>query len=146
MLAIVHVYVDFFFRADVKVTTEVNDTDETTPQNATVVCSFGNMDGWKFLSIQNMPLKGKPYVIMNLASNERITIPKELKERLHLNMDVSRSSGTISISFLLECSDLGRYVCKVHNGDYSYQGGQDLKRKLQIIIIKYEENLENIKQ
>lgn len=135
MLAIVHVY-DFFFRADVKVTTEVNDTDETTPQNATVVCSFGNMDGWKFLSIQNMPLKGKPYVIMNLASNERITIPKELKERLHLNMDVSRSSGTISISFLLECSDLGRYVCKVHNGDYSYQGGQDLKRKLQIIIIK----------
>lgn len=146
MLAIVHVYVDFFFRTDVKVTTEVNDTDETTPQNATVVCSFGNMDGWKFLSIQNMPLKGKPYVIMNLASNERITIPKELKERLHLNMDVNRTSGTISISFLLECSDLGRYVCKVHNGDYSYQGGQDLKRKLQIIIIKYEENLENIKQ
>lgn len=83
---------------------------------------------------------------MNLASNEKITIPKEIKERLHLNMDVNRSSGTISISFLLECSDLGRYVCKVHKGDYSYQGGQDLKRKLQVIIIKYEENLENIKQ
>lgn len=118
----------------------MNDTDGTTPQNATVVCSFGNMDGWKLLTIQNTPLKGKPYVIMNLASNERITIPKELKERLHLNMDVNRSSGTIRISFLLECSDLGRYVCKVHKGDYSYQGGQDLKRKLQLIIINYEEH------
>lgn len=111
----------------VKVTTEVNATDETTSQNATVVCSFGNMDGWKFLTIQNAPFKGKPYPIMNLASNERIMIPKGIKERLHLNMDVNRASGTISISFLLECSDLGRYVCKVHKGDYSYQGGQDLK-------------------
>ena len=113
----------------------MNDTDDSSPQNATVICSFGNMDGWEFLTIKNTPYQGKPYLVMNLASNESITIPKEIKERLHLNLDISSTSGTISVSFLLRCGDLGIYECKVHTRDYSYRGEEDLKRKIIIIII-----------
>lgn len=126
--SIVKLYI--IFLAVVKLTTEVNDTDGAALQNTTVICNFGNMDGWKFLIIQNTPYKGKPYLVMNLTSDERIMIPREIKERLYLNLDVNSASGTIRVSFLLQCGDLGRYECKVHNGDYSYLGGGELKCKI----------------
>ena len=112
----------------------MNDTDDSSPQNATVICSFGNMDGWKFLTIKNTPYQGKPYLVMNLASDESFTIPKEIKERLHLNLDISSTSGTISVSFLLRCGDLGIYECTVYRDD-SYRDEEDLKRKIIIIIV-----------
>ncbi|XP_061167653.1 uncharacterized protein LOC133176554 [Saccostrea echinata] len=111
----------------VKVTTETEAVGTTGDHNATVTCNFGNLEDWKFLIIRNMPYKGKPYLVMNLTSDEMITIPPEIKDRLYLNLDVNSVSGTIRISFLLQCGDLGRYECKVHKGDYSFIGGGELK-------------------
>ncbi|XP_062618598.1 uncharacterized protein LOC134280195 isoform X2 [Saccostrea cucullata] len=111
----------------VKVTAETKEIGTKGDQNATVTCTFGNLDDWKFLIIRNMPYKGKPYLVMNLTSDEMIKIPPNIKDRLYLNLDVNSASGTIRISFLLQCGDLGRYECKVHKGDYSYIGGGELK-------------------